>query len=151
MEKPTAGVVEAQHIPPKSTWTAVLHLIKTNPEISSSLDRTNKDVFYLMMKMKHDPNGKTQLCMNALSSDHRHALSSGNSAESRACRSHLISTPGFVSSTAIIYSLSTDPCMFHFHVPQTFPDENLFKWRHRESAEALLNDGPSSMLGPHLE
>ncbi|XP_053485952.1 uncharacterized protein LOC128610573 [Ictalurus furcatus] len=92
MEKPTAGVVEAQHIPPKSTWTAVLHLIKTNPEISSSLDRTNKDVFYLMMKMKHDPNGKTQLCMNALSSDHRHALSSGNSAESRACRHFLTRT-----------------------------------------------------------
>ncbi|MCI4376956.1 hypothetical protein PGIGA_G00197810 [Pangasianodon gigas] len=92
MEKPTAGVVEAQHIPPKSTWTAVLHLIKTNPEISSSLDRKNKEAFYLMMKMKHDPNGKMQLCMNTLSSDRRRALSSGNSAESRACRHFLTST-----------------------------------------------------------
>ncbi|KAB5578948.1 hypothetical protein PHYPO_G00188350 [Pangasianodon hypophthalmus] len=92
MEKPTAGLVEAQHIPPKSTWTAVLHLIKTNPEISSSLDRKNKEAFYLMMKMKHDPNGKMQLCMNTLSSDRRRALSSGNSAESRACRHFLTST-----------------------------------------------------------
>ncbi|MCJ8731135.1 hypothetical protein PDJAM_G00195870 [Pangasius djambal] len=91
MEKPTAGVVEAQHIPPKSTWTEVLHLIKTNPEISSSLDRKNKEAFYLMMKMKHDPNGKMQLCMNTLSSDRRRALISGNSAESRACRHFLTS------------------------------------------------------------
>ncbi|XP_060772412.1 uncharacterized protein LOC132883159 isoform X2 [Neoarius graeffei] len=91
-KKPTAGVVEAQHIPPKSTWSSVLHLIQTNPDISSSLDRKNKEAFYLMMKMKHDPNGKMQLCINTLYSDQRHALSSGNSAESRACRHFLTST-----------------------------------------------------------
>ncbi|KAM9500521.1 uncharacterized protein Hap1MRO34_003807 [Clarias gariepinus] len=92
LEKPTTGVVEPQHIPPQSTWTTILHLIKTNPEISSLLNKNNKEMFYLMMKMKHDPSEKMQLCMNTLYSDHRRALSSGHSTESRACRRFLTST-----------------------------------------------------------
>ncbi|KAI5619423.1 hypothetical protein C0J50_20820 [Silurus asotus] len=89
MKKPTARVVEVQHIPPKSTWAAVFHLIETNPEISSSPDTRNKDAFNLMMKMKQDPNETMQLCMNTLYFDHHRALSSRNSAESKTCRSHL--------------------------------------------------------------
>ncbi|GAA6101345.1 uncharacterized protein LOC125141308 [Tachysurus ichikawai] len=91
MEKPTAGVV-AQHIPPKSTWTAVLQLLKTNPQISASLEQKNNEAFYLMKKMKHDPYGKQQLCMNTLYTDHQRALSSGNRVESRACRRFLTNT-----------------------------------------------------------
>ncbi|XP_058251050.1 uncharacterized protein LOC131356177 isoform X2 [Hemibagrus wyckioides] len=91
MEKPTAGV-EAQHIPPKITWIAVLHLMKTNPEISISLEQKNEEAFYLVKKMKHDPDGKQQLCMNTLYTDHRRALSSCNTAVSRACRHFLTST-----------------------------------------------------------
>ncbi|XP_060731367.1 uncharacterized protein LOC132849154 [Tachysurus vachellii] len=91
MEKPTAGVV-AQHIPPKSTWTAVLQLLKTNPQISASLEQKNNEAFYLMKKMKHDPDGKQQLCMNTLYTDHQRALSSGNRVESRACRRFLTNT-----------------------------------------------------------
>lgn len=47
----------------------------------------------------------------------------------------------------------TDPgaCFLFYYIPQTFPDKNLLKWRYREGHEALLNDGPSSMLRPHLE
>lgn len=104
MEKPTAGVVEVQHIPPKSTWAAVLHLIDTNPEISSLLDRNKKDALYLMMKMKHGSSGKMQLCMNTLYSDYQRALSSGRSFESRACRSHLNTCFCFLFFTsAIVY------------------------------------------------
>ncbi|KAK3546548.1 hypothetical protein QTP70_026928, partial [Hemibagrus guttatus] len=91
MEKHKAGV-EAQHIPPKITWIAVLHLIKTNPEISKSLEQKNEEAFFLVKKMKHDPDGKQQLCMNTLYSDHQRALSSGNSAVSRACRHVLTNT-----------------------------------------------------------
>lgn len=60
----------------------------------------------------------------------------------------LISTPASVSFTAVSSFHSTDPC---FLVPQTFPDKHLFKRRYRESSEALLNDGSSSMFRQHPE
>ncbi|XP_060731383.1 uncharacterized protein LOC132849163 isoform X3 [Tachysurus vachellii] len=82
MDKPTPGVVEADHIPPKS---CLIKLIR-NPEMAKSLKTNNKAVYDLVMSMRKDQNGKKQLCMNAFYSDHRRALTTGYSHESRASR-----------------------------------------------------------------
>ncbi|KAF4088748.1 hypothetical protein AMELA_G00058290 [Ameiurus melas] len=44
------------------------------------------------MRMKNDQNGKKQLCVNTLYSDHRRALTSSNSSEAGACRRLLTNT-----------------------------------------------------------
>ncbi|KAK3546545.1 hypothetical protein QTP70_026927 [Hemibagrus guttatus] len=92
MDKPTPGVVEADHIPPKSSLNELCKLIRRNPEMANSLKTNNKAAYELVMSMKNDQNGKKQLCMNTFYSDHRHALTSGNSSESKACRRLLTNT-----------------------------------------------------------
>ncbi|XP_062850629.1 uncharacterized protein LOC134312545 [Trichomycterus rosablanca] len=83
------GLVEAGHIPPKKTWTDVYNLIKTNPETASSLKEKNQEAYWFVMSTINDQERNKQLCMNTLSLDHGRALTSGNSAESRACRDWL--------------------------------------------------------------
>ncbi|XP_058250657.1 uncharacterized protein LOC131355984 isoform X1 [Hemibagrus wyckioides] len=92
MDKPTPGVVEADHIPPRSSLNELCKLIRRNPEMANSLKTNNKAAYELVMSMSNDQNGKKQLCMNTLYSDHRRALTSGNSSESRACRHLLTNT-----------------------------------------------------------
>lgn len=89
MDKPTPGVVEADHIPPKSSLNELCMSFRRNPEMANSLKTNNEAAYELVMSMSNDQNGRKQLCMNTLYSDHRRALTSGNSSESRACRSQL--------------------------------------------------------------
>ncbi|XP_047670457.1 uncharacterized protein LOC113635009 [Tachysurus fulvidraco] len=87
MRKPTPGVVEADHILPKSSLKKLI-----DPEMVTSLETNNKAAYDLVMSMREDQNGRKQLCMNTLYSDHRRALTSGNSYEARACRDLLTNT-----------------------------------------------------------
>ncbi|KAK2859990.1 hypothetical protein Q7C36_004156, partial [Tachysurus vachellii] len=82
MDKPTPGVIEADHIPPKNS---LIKLIE-DPEMAKSLKTNNKAVYDFVMSMRKDQNGKKQPCMNVFYSDHRRALTTGNSHESIACR-----------------------------------------------------------------
>ncbi|GAA6081740.1 uncharacterized protein LOC113657104 isoform X1 [Tachysurus ichikawai] len=88
IHKPTPGVVEADHIPPKSCLNKLIR----NPEMVKSLKNNNKAAYDLVMSMEKDQNGKKKLCMNTLYWDHRRALTSGNSSESRASRDLLTNT-----------------------------------------------------------
>ncbi|KAF4088736.1 hypothetical protein AMELA_G00058100 [Ameiurus melas] len=62
-----------------------LHILSL-AHMVNSLKSNNLAAYELVMSMKNDQNGKKQLCMNTLYSDHRRALTSGNGSEARACR-----------------------------------------------------------------
>ncbi|XP_058251201.1 uncharacterized protein LOC131356316 [Hemibagrus wyckioides] len=100
-EKPTPGVVEADHIPPRSSLQKLCKILKNNPEKAESFKRNNKALYDLVTeedkKMKNNNKmdedyGRHLLSMNALHWDHRRALTTGNSSESRACRDLLTET-----------------------------------------------------------
>ncbi|KAK2859991.1 hypothetical protein Q7C36_004157 [Tachysurus vachellii] len=82
MDKPTPGVIEADHIPPKNCFIKLIE----DPEMVKSLQNKKTAVYDFVMSMEKDQNGKKQLCMNAFYSDHRRALTTGYSSESIACR-----------------------------------------------------------------
>ncbi|KAL7875433.1 hypothetical protein AOLI_G00103960 [Acnodon oligacanthus] len=88
MEKPTPGMVEADHIPPKKVLRDICKWIddKKESKTVTLMKETNKEFFEQVMKMKNDQNGNMQICMNTLYFDHRRVLTSGNSTESKACR-----------------------------------------------------------------
>ncbi|XP_072544781.1 uncharacterized protein [Salminus brasiliensis] len=86
-EKRSQGITEADHIPPKSTFTEAFDQLRKDKMKAAELKRKNEKLYDLIMNTKNDQNGKQQLCMNVLCFDHICALSSGNSRESRACRS----------------------------------------------------------------
>ncbi|KAF5896891.1 uncharacterized protein DAT39_013401, partial [Clarias magur] len=91
-KKPTPGVVEADHIPPKSCLRELCKLIKINPQMKNSLKTKNETFYKLVMSMNNDQNGRKQTCMNTLHWDHQRALTSGNYSISRACRDFLTET-----------------------------------------------------------
>ncbi|KAL6491308.1 hypothetical protein MHYP_G00016530 [Metynnis hypsauchen] len=92
MRKPTPGMVEADHIPPKSVWRDLCELIDNNKDPSVTSLKRNKEFCEQAMKMKNDQNGESQICMNTLHYDHKHALTTAYSTESKACRDLLTET-----------------------------------------------------------
>ncbi|KAL6491312.1 hypothetical protein MHYP_G00016570 [Metynnis hypsauchen] len=85
MRKPTTGMAEADHIPPKSVWRDLCKLIdKEDPSVTSL--KENNGLYEQVMKMKEKKKGESQICMNALHYDHRRALTSDIPRVSNACR-----------------------------------------------------------------
>ncbi|MCJ8731143.1 hypothetical protein PDJAM_G00195850 [Pangasius djambal] len=89
MEKATPGVVEADHIPPKDSVNKFREFLKNNPAEKLLFGEKHKELYKLVMSTENDKLGKQLICMNALHWDHQRALTSGNSAESKASR-HLL-------------------------------------------------------------
>ncbi|XP_036452822.1 uncharacterized protein LOC118826037 [Colossoma macropomum] len=93
-KKPTPGMVEADHIPPKKVLSDVHKWIDNNkePKRVKLLKEKNKDFCEQVMKMENDLTGNMQICMNTLYYDHRRVLTTGSSGESTACRDLLVKT-----------------------------------------------------------
>ncbi|KAL6491314.1 hypothetical protein MHYP_G00016590 [Metynnis hypsauchen] len=85
MRKSTPGMVEADHIPPKSVWRDLCKVTDNKDPSVTSLKR-NREFCEQAMKMKNDQTGESQICMNTLYYDHRRALTTGSSTESNKCR-----------------------------------------------------------------
>ncbi|XP_060731332.1 uncharacterized protein LOC132849137 isoform X2 [Tachysurus vachellii] len=108
-KKPTPGVVEADHIPPKNSLWELRNILINGVEKRESLEQKNKALYDLVMNNKdnnemdqnnNDNNkayknyGRQLISMNTLYWDHRRALTTGNSHESKACRELLTDTFG---------------------------------------------------------
>ncbi|KAF7706858.1 hypothetical protein HF521_020112 [Silurus meridionalis] len=92
MKKPTPGVVDADHIPPKDCFRQLYNEYKKNKSDLRDLKEKNVALYNLVMNMKNDNNGTELICMNALYKDHHCALTSRNSKEAITCRSLLAET-----------------------------------------------------------
>ncbi|KAI5104598.1 hypothetical protein C0J45_6224 [Silurus meridionalis] len=86
MKKPTPGVVDADHIPPKDCFRQLYKEYEKNKSDLRDLKEKNVALYNLVKNMKNDNNGTELICMNALYKDHHCALTSRNSKEAITCR-----------------------------------------------------------------
>lgn len=85
MDKATPGAVEADHIPPKESVNKLLEHLENNSDRNTLFREQHPALHQLVMGK--DKRGSNLICMNTLYWDHRAALTTGNSKESKACRS----------------------------------------------------------------
>lgn len=110
-------MVEADHIPPKSSLWELRNILIHDVEKRESLKKMNKPFFDLVMNNKdnnemaqnnNDNNkayknyGRQLISMNALHWDHRRALTTGNSHESKACRFRLNTNMNICPATKLV-------------------------------------------------
>ncbi|XP_058249913.1 uncharacterized protein LOC131355569 [Hemibagrus wyckioides] len=87
-KKPTPGVVDADHIPPKKSLQDLCDELKSNKEMVESFETKNEALFNLVK----NTNDNMMFAMNVLRCDHQRAATTGSSHVSRACRKLLTKT-----------------------------------------------------------
>lgn len=86
-------MVEADHIPAKDCIFKLRARFKSDPELDKSTRERNEAFHNLVMSTENDKMGNGLISINVLHWDHQSALTTGNSDESKACRSHLLPEP----------------------------------------------------------
>eukprot|EP00063_Salmo_salar_P074769 XP_014049604.1 PREDICTED: uncharacterized protein LOC106601777 [Salmo salar] len=80
-DKENKGITEADHIPPKDSLKKALNDVRLD-----RLLQVNPRLHEMIMSLDYDPTGRKLLTMRVLYQDHRDALTTGSSKESKICR-----------------------------------------------------------------
>ncbi|CAB1342352.1 unnamed protein product, partial [Coregonus sp. 'balchen'] len=80
-DKENEGITEADHIPPKDCLKKALNDVRMD-----RLLQVNPRLHEMIMSLVYDPTGQKLLTMRVLYQDHRDALTTGSSKESKICR-----------------------------------------------------------------
>nr|XP_046159659.1 uncharacterized protein LOC123998645 isoform X1 [Oncorhynchus gorbuscha] len=86
-DKENEGITEADHIPPKDSLKKALNNVRLD-----RLLQVNPRLHEMIMSLVNDPTGQKLLTMRVLYQDHRDALTTGSSKESKICRWTLTQT-----------------------------------------------------------